>query len=100
MARNNSNRRSQSTETASQHEGTAGNGASRSNRRRTSGSQRRSTSRQTSSASSAGLNSLGMRAIETVRDHPVPAALIGAGVAWLLLETKQARNLEGRVGEA
>lgn len=34
-----------------------------------------------------------------MREHPVPAALIGAGLAWLLLESRPARKFERQLGE-
>jgi hypothetical protein len=67
--------------------------------------------RRSSSASGNVFFDTGSAVVDTIRQHPVPAALIGAGVAWLLLESRAARDAEtrlleqarsaaGRVGEA
>jgi hypothetical protein len=37
------------------------------------------------------------RMVEAVRGNPVPAALIGAGLTWLLLGTRPARRVERRL---
>jgi len=39
------------------------------------------------------------RTMSSVREHPVPAAMIGAGLAWLLLESKPLRPAEERLME-
>src|SRR5688572_3775443 len=38
----------------------------------------------------------GSRAVETVGEHPIPAALIGVGLAWLLLENSGIRPGQAR----
>ena len=43
------------------------------------------------------LASAGSTASGSVKQHPVPAALIGAGLAWLLLETRTARSAEAKL---
>jgi hypothetical protein len=40
------------------------------------------------------IKSAGSRAVESVGEHPIPAALIGAGLAWLLLESRGIRPTE------
>jgi hypothetical protein len=35
--------------------------------------------------------------VDTVSEHPIPAALVGAGLAWLLLETRPARKAERKL---
>jgi hypothetical protein len=43
------------------------------------------------------VKSVGSRAVETVGEHPLPAALIGVGLAWLLLENSGIRPGQVRV---
>lgn len=38
-----------------------------------------------------GFRETGIRLAESVRDHPVPAALIGAGLVWMLFEDRSPR---------
>lgn len=45
------------------------------------------------------IKSAGSRAVETVGEHPVPMALIGAGLAWLLLESRGIRPTQARIVE-
>jgi hypothetical protein len=91
-------------------------GASRQSQRRESRSTTSSSSqpmvqRRASTSSGNVFFDTGSAVVDTIRQHPVPAALIGAGVAWLLLESRAARDAEtrlleqargaaGRVGEA
>jgi hypothetical protein len=37
--------------------------------------------------------------VDAVRQHPLPAALVGAGLTWLLLETRPARQAERKLLE-
>jgi hypothetical protein len=41
----------------------------------------------------------GSAVVDAVREHPIPAVLIGAGLAWMLLETRAARDVESRLLE-
>ena len=43
------------------------------------------------------VKTVGSRAVETVSEHPLPAALIGVGLAWLLLEGSGIRLGEARI---
>jgi hypothetical protein len=43
------------------------------------------------------IKSAGSRAVEAVGEHPVPAALIGVGLAWLLLENSATRPGPARI---
>ncbi|MEA2711965.1 MAG: hypothetical protein QOF78_4566 [Phycisphaerales bacterium] len=45
------------------------------------------------------IKSAGSRAVESVGEHPIPAALIGAGLAWLLLESRGIRPTEAQLVE-
>jgi len=45
------------------------------------------------------IKSAGSRAVETVGEHPMPVALIGAGLAWLLLESRGIRPTDARLIE-
>ena len=45
------------------------------------------------------IRSAGSRAVENVGEHPIPAALIGAGLAWLLLESRGIRPTEVAIVE-
>ena len=40
-----------------------------------------------SAAGGSGVRALGSRAVSSVREHPIPASIIGAGLAWLVLES-------------
>lgn len=50
--------------------------------------------RQRGRAAVESLKSAGSRAVESVGEHPIPVALIGAGLAWLLLESRGIRPTE------
>jgi hypothetical protein len=43
------------------------------------------------------VQSAGSRVVESVTEHPVPVALIGAGLAWLLLESRGIRPTDARI---
>ena len=46
-----------------------------------------SRSRKRGSTGGGGVRALGSRAVSSVREHPIPASIIGAGLAWLVLES-------------
>jgi hypothetical protein len=50
--------------------------------------------RERARAAVDSIKSAGTRAVESVGEHPIPAALIGAGLAWLLLESRGIRPTE------
>jgi hypothetical protein len=122
MARNNSNNASGNTSNSSS--GRSGS-SSKSNRRRSGGrktgpSRQQSRGGQQSTMRSSGgqsrregrMQSFGTRALSAVAEHPIPVAMIGAGLAMLLLENRtglanverrmmrQGRELLGGVGES
>jgi hypothetical protein len=45
------------------------------------------------------IKNAGSRAVETVGEHPMPAALMGLGLAWLLLENSSIRPTQTRILE-
>jgi hypothetical protein len=45
----------------------------------------------------SGIRDAGSRAVESVTAHPVPALVIGAGLAWLLMESRTLRPIERRL---
>jgi len=45
------------------------------------------------------IKSAGSRAVETVGEHPIPLVLIGAGLTWLLLESRGVRPTNARMIE-
>ena len=61
------------------------------------GSSFRQTSRDAARRSRETVTNAADAALDTVMRHPYPAALIGAGVAWLLLETRPARRAERKL---
>jgi hypothetical protein len=93
--------------------GRPSNGAARSNRRRGRGtiesmSRGSSSSRSRRGATRAsalgksiggGIRGAGSRAVDSVTAHPIPALMIGAGLAWLLLESRTLRPMERRLLE-
>jgi len=54
------------------------------------------TGRKGGATAVASIKSAGSRAVETVGEHPLPAALIGVGLAWLLLQNSGFRPTEPR----
>ena len=55
------------------------------------------TGRRRGQSAVESIKSAGSRAVETVGEHPIPLALIGAGLAWLLLENRGIRPTETRL---
>jgi hypothetical protein len=55
--------------------------------------------RRTGVAAVDTLKSAGSRTVETIGEHPIPLALIGAGLAWLLLEGRGIRPANARILE-
>jgi hypothetical protein len=59
----------------------------------------RQTSQSAARRSREAVTSAGEAVVQTVKQHPLPAALLGAGLAWLLLETRPARKAEAKVAK-
>ncbi|HEV2292680.1 MAG TPA: hypothetical protein VGR35_02425 [Tepidisphaeraceae bacterium] len=81
---------------SSQPRSTGRNRATRGNRsaggNRGSGSQKREQAQRRSQeqpSRGGALAGAGTKAVETVRENPIPAALIGAGLTWLIVKNRQ-----------
>ncbi len=66
---------------------------------RESGMEERSQTRlvRAANSTSTALRDAGSRVVEAVTENPVPAILIGAGLAWLLLDTRVAHRAERKL---
>src|SRR5688572_2356623 len=49
--------------------------------------------------SSTGWRGAGNKVVESVKEHPLPAIMIGTGLTWLLLGSRPARTVERRLLE-
>lgn len=87
------NRNPASKRTASRGNRSSGNRSSRDG----SGDAFQQACREAAQRSRSALSGAGGTVVDTVKQHPVPTALMGAALTWMLLETRTARSAERKL---